>query len=77
MINQWEISETNLPLLNNLIEYHKQHNGKNYLLDLNKIAVSRFENFILKIVLFQFKRLNIDFDKTKHYVEFSFNKKTI
>jgi len=77
MINQWEISEKNIPLLNNLIEYHKQHNNKNYLLDLNNHNISYLENFILKIALFHFKRLNINFDKTKHYVEFSFNKKII
>lgn len=79
MINQWQLEtidgNSNL-FINNLLSYFKETKNKDYLLDLNNKNKNYIESFILKTVLFHFKRLNLIFDENIHYIEFGFNKKS-
>lgn len=71
MIKEWNISNNiNISLLE---EYFKNNNNRSFLLDTSKKNFSYLEKIIHDIAMFHFERLNIIFDKNKHYIEFNFN----
>ena len=77
-INIWDLSLSEKQITE-LQEYIDLENcNKKYLLDTKKEKFTLYEKCVYDIAMYQFKRLNIDYDENKHYIEFwSYNEITL
>jgi hypothetical protein len=79
-INSWDITIVdddinNSKIYNEIILNFNNFTCNTLLLDVEKPMFDVYEKFIYEIAMFQFKRLNIEFDSKKHFIEiWHFNK---
>jgi hypothetical protein len=72
-LNSWTIESANPNdnlEINNFIESDTKINIPSSLLNTDKNEFNMIEKYVYELAMFHFERLNIVFDKNKHYIEF-------